>query len=341
MKKTIVTIASVCVLGGLAVAGFLYYQLFTSPFQITEKSYVYVDTDDNADSVYNKVQMAGETKSMTGYNLMCTLKKYGDHPRTGRYEIEPGVNMFNFVRRLANGLQTPMRLTVPTTRTVDALVGRVSHQLMIDSTALMNEFKDPTKLKALGYTQETLPGLFIPETYEVYWNISPENLVKRFQKEHDGFWNEKRLARAKEMGMTPNEITTLASIVESESNYGPEKPTIAGLYLNRLKTGMKLQSDPTVIFALQDFSIRRVTLAQLAYDSPYNTYRYEGLPPGPIRIATPEGLKAVLNYKDSNYLYMCAKEDFSGQHNFTASYSEHMNNARRYQQALNQRGIRK
>lgn len=181
--------------------------------------------------------------------------------------------------------------------------------------------------------------LFIPETYQVYWDMSVEDFFKRMRKEHQRFWNQKRLDQAKAIGMTPEEVCTLASIVEEETNNNPEKPMVAGLYINRLHAGMPLQADPTVKFALQDFGLRRITNDHLTIDSPYNTYRNPGLPPGPIRIPSPVGLDAVLNHAKHNYIYMCAKEDFSGTHNFASNYADHMKNARKYWKALNERKI--
>lgn len=341
MKKIIAAILGVpCLMAGIA-GGYTYHLLKGNAFQIEKTAYIYIDQDDTADSVAVKVQKYGQPKTMTGYDIMCKLKKYGDHPRTGRYAINPNSCMYDFVRQLANGIQTPVKLTVHESRTVDALIGRMAKQLMIDSTAISNVLYSDNFIESLGYDKHTLPCMFIPNTYEVYWNITPEKLLQRLQKEKENFWNDTRRSKAVAAGLTIEQVATLASIVESESNYGPEKPTIAGLYLNRLHKGMKLQSDPTVIFALQDFTIRRVTLAMLTHESPYNTYVHEGLPPGPIRIPSTEGLDAVLNYEKSDYIYMCAKEDFSGSHNFTSSLTEHNNNARRYQQALNQRGIKR
>ena len=191
--------------------------------------------------------------------------------------------------------------------------------------------------------EEALSGnthcLFIPETYQVYWDMSAEEFFERMQKEHQKFWNQERLDKATAIGMTPTEVCTLASIVEEETNNNPEKPMVAGLYINRLHTGMPLQADPTIKFALQDFGLRRITNAHLAVESPYNTYLNTGLPPGPIRIPSPIGLDAVLNHTKHNYLYMCAKEDFSGTHNFASNYAEHMKNARKYWNALNERKI--
>ena len=187
--------------------------------------------------------------------------------------------------------------------------------------------------------KENLPSLFIPDTYQVYWDISAEQFVERMQKEHSRFWNEERKQKAQAAGMTPEEVCTLASIVEEETNNNAEKPTVAGLYINRLHKGMPLQADPTVKFALQDFQLKRISNKHLTVDSPYNTYRNIGLPPGPIRIPTPAGLDAVLNYEKHDYIYMCAKEDFSGTHNFASNYTEHMKNARKYWKALNERKI--
>lgn len=341
MKKIIATIVGVpCFLMGIA-GGYAYHLLKGNPFQISETQYVYIDQDDTANSVRSKVEQIGKPSTMMGYDLMCKLKKYGEHPRTGRYALAPNATMYDFVRQLANGIQTPMKLTVPEARTMDVIIGKMAKQLMIDSTAIATLLNNKEYIKELGYSKQTLPCLIVPNTYEVYWNISAEKLIQRLQKEKENFWNDSRKKKAQAIGLTPEQVSTLASIVESESNYGPEKPTIAGLYLNRLHRGMKLQSDPTVIFALQDFSIRRVTLAMLEHPSPYNTYMNIGLPPGPIRIPSTEGLDAVLNYEKSDYIYMCAKEDFSGSHNFTSSLTEHNNNARRYQQALNQRGIKR
>lgn len=337
MKK-ILSIIGILALIGLGSAAYIYSLLFSSPFQHTETAYVYIDKDDTADSIRNKVQTAGQAKSMNGYDLMSKLKKYGDKHRTGRYAIKPGACMYNLVREMNNGIQVPTKIIIPTARTVEKVTGVIARSLMMDSISLASTLKE--QMETLGYTKETLPALFIPDTYEVYWDITPENLLARLQKEHEKFWNAERTAKAKQAGFTPNEIATLASIVESETNYEPEKATVAGLYINRVHKGMLLQSDPTVKFALQKFELRRILFEHLAVDSPYNTYKYAGVPPGPICIPSKKGLDAVLNYERHDYLYMCAKEDFSGSHNFAIGLAEHMQNARKYQQALNARGIK-
>jgi UPF0755 protein len=212
---------------------------------------------------------------------------------------------------------------------------------MLDSASLAKMLTDTAFCSSIGYTEETLPALFIPNTYEVYWDISLEEFIERLQKENALFWNNERLNKANTLGMSKEEVVTLASIVDSETANNGEKPRVAGLYINRLKKGMLLQSDPTVIFATKDFTIRRVLNHHLQTESPYNTYKYKGLPPGPIRIPSIAGIDAVLNYEKHNYIYMCAKEDFSGTHNFASTYSAHLANARRYTKALTARGIMK
>ena len=183
-------------------------------------------------------------------------------------------------------------------------------------------------------------ALFIPDTYEVYWNISLDKLMKKMEKANNNFWNEERTTKANAMGLTKDEVATLASIVDEETANNSEKPMIAGMYFNRLKKGMPLQADPTIKFALKDFALRRIYHKLLTVDSPYNTYKNQGLPPGPIKIASVAGIDAVLNYVHHDYLYMCAKEDFSGTHNFAVTYSEHLQNAAKYTKALNNRGIK-
>ena len=216
---------------------------------------------------------------------------------------------------------------------------------MADSAAIMQALTDETVVKDLGYTNETLPCLFIPNTYEVYWDVKVNDLLRRLKKENEVFWNEERRHKLAEVGsyageeMTIEKVVTLASIVDSETANNSEKPAIAALYMNRLRIGMPLQSDPTVKFALQDFALRRILHKHLEVDSPYNTYKNKGLPPGPICVPSIAGIDAVLNHANHEYIYMCAKEDFSGTHNFAVGYAEHQRNAARSAAALNKRNI--
>jgi UPF0755 protein len=211
---------------------------------------------------------------------------------------------------------------------------------MADSLSFYQALTDSACAVRLGYDTATIVCLFIPNTYEVYWNTSIDDFLQRMKKENTAFWNYSRMQKAQVAGLTPVEVQTLASIVDEETSNNAEKPVVAGMYINRLKQGMPLQADPTVKFALGDFTLRRIYQNMLNTDSPYNTYRYAGLPPGPIKIASVAGIDAVLNYAHHNYLYMCAKEDFSGTHNFAATYNEHLANASRYAKALNERGIK-
>ena len=337
-KKILIGASLAILLFGIAGIAHIYYYFFAQPFRLQETTYIYIDRDDNLDSVYNKVIIAGNPKQMHGLEAQVQYKGYTI--KTGKYAIKPTDNMRYLYRRLSMGYQTPIKLTVGSVRTLDRLARNISRQLMIDSCEIADILNDTAYISKLGYTKETLPALFIPNTYEVYWNMSDEDFMQRMVKEHKAFWNEKRLKQAETIGLTPIEVATLASIVEEETANNAEKPMVAGLYINRLKKGMLLQADPTVKFSMQDFGLKRILYKHLEVDSPYNTYKYAGLPPGPIRIPSYQGLESVLNYTKHNYLYMCAKEDFSGTHNFAVTSAQHAANARRYQQALNRKGIR-
>ena len=327
-----------CLLFGIAGIAHIYYYFFAQPFQITETAYIYIDRDDDVDSVAHKIAVAGHPKQMHGFESLVRYKGYT--PKTGRYAIHTTDNMRYLHRRLSMGYQTPVKLTIGSVRTLDRMARNVARQLMIDSAEVMKLMNDTAFIRRMGYTPQTLPALFIPNTYEVYWNMSAEDFMARMQKEHQAYWNEKRMKQAESIGLTPIEVATLASIVEEETAVNAEKPMVAGLYINRLKRGMLLQADPTVKFSMGDFELRRILYKHLEVDSPYNTYKYAGLPPGPIRVPSYQGLESVLNHTKHNYLYMCAKEDFSGTHNFAVTSAQHAANARRYQQALNRRGIR-
>lgn len=323
------------VLGG---AGFLYYTLFSSAFSIKETHYIYVDNNDSQDSVIAKIKKETPPNTTIGFSLLSTLTDY--KVKTGRYAILLGESMFSVFRKLQRGRQEPINLSIPSVRTLDRLAGTLDKKLMLDSTTLVQSFTDSAFCRKYGYDTATLACLFIPNTYQVYWDVSLDDLMKRMQNEHQTFWNKERLAKAQKAGLTPNEVTTIASIVDEETAANGEKPMVAGMYINRYRINMPLQADPTIKFALKDFSLRRIYHKHLSINSPYNTYKNPGLPPGPIRIPSIIGIDAVLNHVKHNYLYMCAKEDFSGTHNFAETYSEHLFNAAKYSVALNKRGIK-
>ena len=279
-----------------------------------------------------------QMKGGLGFSLACRIFSFSQ-PRTGRYVFSASTSWLECVHMLRGHAQTPVRLVLPSVRTMADLSGFLSRHLMMDSTAVFSALSRPSLLDSLGFTAETVPALFIPNTYELWWDTTPESFLMRMRREHDAFWTEERRRLAERQGLTPVEVATLASILDEETANNAEKPAVAGMYLNRLRRDMLLQADPTVKFALGDFSLRRIRHGHLEVESPYNTYRVKGLPPGPIRIASTSSIDAVLHAAEHPYLYMCANADFSGTHVFAATYAEHLANARRYQQALNARGV--
>lgn len=324
----------------LMIAGFTYCSLFSGLSKSGKTEYVYIDTDDTQDSVLSKLQPLANAMPMSGFSTLARHSGYADNIHTGRYAIRPGEGALKVFRHLKNGQQSPVSLTIPEVRTIDRLAGTLARKLMLDSAKVAVSLADSAYCARWGYDTATVAALFVPNTYDIYWNVGLDRLMERMEKEHDKFWNSERRAKAEAMGLTPVEVATMASIIDEETANNAEKPMIAGMYYNRLKAGMPLQADPTVKFALKDFALRRIYNKLLHIDSPYNTYRYEGLPPGPIKIASIAGIDAVLNHVGHDYLYMCAKEDFSGTHNFARTYQEHLQNAARYTKALNERGIK-
>lgn len=308
-----------------AAVGAGYYFVLSPLVKTAEEHYVQLMPDASVEEVSKKVQEAAGC-DVRGFRLLC---RRSSSFKAGNYAIRQGDSMRDIWQRLVAGNQTPVKVVIPAARTLDKVAGVLGDKLMADSAAFSAVLHQPAQM-----------AMLIPNTYEVYWTVSPESFVQRMQAEHDKFWNEKRLTKARTQGLTPDEVATLASIVDEETAKGDEKPVVAGLYLNRLKQGMLLQADPTVKYAVGDPTLRRILFEHLKVDSPYNTYVHAGLPPTPIRIPTVQALEAVLNPAQHNYLYMCAKEDFSGYHNFAATLSEHSRNAARYQAALNARGIK-
>ncbi len=324
----------------LLIAGFTYCYLFSGLSKSAKTEYVYIDSDDTQDSVFSKIHPIANAIPMSGFSTLARHSGYADHIRTGRYAIHPGEGALMVFRHLKNGQQTPVSLTIPEVRTIDRLAGALARKLMLDSADVAIHLSDSAYCARWGYDTASVAALFVPNTYDIYWNVGLDRLMERMEKENQKFWNDERRGKAEAMGMTPVEVATMASIIDEETANNAEKPMIAGMYYNRLKAGMPLQADPTIKFALKDFALRRIYHKLLYIDSPYNTYRYEGLPPGPIKIASIAGIDAVLNHVEHDYLYMCAKEDFSGTHNFARTYQEHLQNAARYTKALNERGIK-
>ena len=277
--------------------------------------------------------------SSMGTRVYVMWKLMGGSPsRTeGAYEVPNGQTALVTARRMATGRQTPVTITFNGTRTFPQLARRIASQLECEPDEFMDACLEV--LPARGFTRETFPAAFIPDTYEFYWSASPDNIVRRLLDYRDRFWTEERVAKAKSLGLSKVEVATLASIIEEETAKADERPKVARLYLNRISQGIKLQADPTVKYAVGDFSLRRIRGNHLSVNSPYNTYKVTGLPPGPIRVPTATAMDDVLNAPQHPYIYMCAREDFSGYHNFATDYATHQANARRYQAELNKRNI--
>lgn len=295
---------------------------------------LYVRPDSSLDEIYATLINEAGVKRPYSLNRAFRDKKVAEYFQPGRYEIRPGYTSVYVARMLNNCWQSPAKLTLSgTMRAKSQIASKISSQLMIDSAAVMKALNDKAMLSAYGFTPKNVFSLFIPDTYEMYWTSTMKDVLDKQKEAYDRFWNEKRLAQAKAQGLTPLEVSILASIVKGETNHEPEMPKIAGVYLNRLHTGMKLQADPTVAYCF-NYELTRVLNRHLEYDSPYNTYRYAGLPPGPIAVPTKACLEAVLN-PEGDYLYFCANSTFDGTHLFAKSYSDHLRNARAFQSALN------
>lgn len=321
--------------------GFYIRNIVFKPIELEEKVYIYIEPTTKYEEVVDQIKEKVDLPSEKFFQMISERMNYPKSVKTGRYELKNGMTMPSIIRVLRSGSQTAVKLTFNNMRTKENLAGRIANQLMMDSLTLLASIKDEKKIEELGFDTNTVVAMFIPNTYEVYWDTSVDKLLKRMQNEYNAFWNESRKKKAKQIGLTPIEVSTLASIVEEEATYADEYPIVAGLYLNRLKRGQRLEADPTVKFAVGDFSLRRILYKHLEVESPYNTYRNDGLPPGPIRVPSIKGIEATLSPQDHKYLFMCAKDDLSGRHNFATTHAEHVRNAARYQRALNEKKIYK
>lgn len=314
--------------------------LFAPMSKASDTVYLYIDGDDDIDSVTTKLSDDCRGLCVSSLTIMARHSGYDKKIHTGRYAITPDIGALQLLRHLRNGQQSPVKLTIPSVRTLDRLAEELAEKLMLSKKDLLTYLEDNDSCAKYGMDTATVIGLFIPNTYEVYWNISADRFLEKMQKEHDNFWSGSRKVKAQALNLTPLEVETLASIVDEETANNAEKPMVAGMYYNRLRQDMPLQADPTIKFAMKQFELRRIYNNMLRVASPYNTYVNTGLPPGPIRIASVAGIDAVLNLVHHDYLYMCAKEDFSGTHNFARTYPEHLVNAAKYSKALNERGVK-
>jgi UPF0755 protein len=262
--------------------------------------------------------------------------------RPGHYILKPGMTNKDILRMLKSGYQVPVNVTFNYARTNEDFADAIAKQLMFSSDDLKAYLKSEDSLSEYGMTPITIKSMFIPNTYEFYWTSTPKKFLDKMFDEYNKFWDDYRLNKAEEIGLTQLQVSILASIVQAEQSVNTsEQPIIAGLYINRLKKGIPLQADPTVLYAIQDFGRKRLLRSDLTIDSPFNTYKYAGLPPGPINLPNSKALDAVLNYQKSDYIFMCAKDDFSGFHYFSSTLGQHQAYARRYQKALSKKGIKR
>jgi UPF0755 protein len=315
---------------------FYAYQIVYTPNILVDKEdrLILVKDGSTFKDIQKELHDGDFVQDLVSFSFLARITGYDDQIKPGRYGLRKNMTNMEALRILRSGKQEPVRITFNNVRLVSDLAEKVSRNLELTPQEFEVKLIEFALANKDGFDKHNVIAMFIPNTYEVYYNIAPEALIKRMRNEYENFWNESRKQKAAEIGLSPVEVSVLASIVQAETVKREEAPTIASLYLNRLKQGIPLQADPTLVFAVGDFSLKRVLNEHKEIDSPYNTYRYAGLPPGPINLPEINSIDAVLNYVPSNYLYMCAKEDFSGYHNFTNDYNEHMNNAIRYQRAL-------
>jgi UPF0755 protein len=343
--KKIITIVSIGLISALVAYGFILIgQIFAENTKFEEKEvYIYIPTDANFDSV--KKIVAPFILHMDRFEKVADKMSYPQNLNSGRYLLSKGMNSYDLVKSLRINL--PVKLAFNNQERIENLAGRVGSQIEPDSLALLASFKDSIFLKETGFNEDNVLAVCIPNTYEIYWNTSADKFRDKMIKEYRKFWNKERVAKAKEQNLTPIEATILASIVHKESVKKDERPRIAGVYLNRLRLGMPLQADPTVIFAIKkeanDFEqiIKRVLYNDLTMVSPYNTYINTGLPPGPIAMPDITALEAVLNPEKNDFIYFCASVDRFGYHEFAATLAEHNKNARKYSAWINSQGVKR
>ncbi len=322
---------------------FIYQAIFSNNVWVKDNgtAYIYINKDDNFVEVKNKLYQHGHILNRKTFEYWASYKKYPDHIKPGRYKIRHGMSNNDLVSLLRSGEQEAVRLTFNNIRLKTDLAENIAAQLSFDAPDLLALLNNDSLSKANGFDKENILCMFVPNTYFLYWNSTPQAFYKRMKREYKVFWTEKRLAKAAALKLSPIEVSILASIVDKETQKNDEKARVAGVYLNRLKSGWRLQADPTLVYAIGDFNIRRVLNVYKDIESPYNTYKHLGLPPGPICIPSVASIDAVLNAEDHDYYYFCAKPNLSGYHNFAKTDRQHQKNAKLYRQFLNKQGVYK
>jgi UPF0755 protein len=338
-KARSLIVVGICIVG--VIAGVWGYRLYNDIFQenVKKTGMLYIPTGAVFQQVIDSLNRGGFLTNISSFQLAAAKKKFPERIQSGAYMIKSGWDNNQLINLLHSGIQTPVKVTFNNIRFREELASRLAHYLEPDSAAFVSALNNDKMASDLGFSHETFPMLIIPNTYEFYWNTSPAKFIQRMKWEYDHFWNDARKKKAADLALTPLQIVTIASILQEETNKNDEKSRMAGVYINRVKQGWLLQADPTIKYAMGNFQIKRVLKEYLSVESPYNTYKYAGLPPGPINFPDIASVDAVLNAEHHDYMYFCAKEDFSGYHNFAKSLAEHNRNAAKYQNELNKSNI--
>ncbi len=337
-KKIAIAIIILAILSG-GYFTLTFYRTYFSPNFTGKEKYLYIKTGSNLDVVFTELESQNMVSDVSSFKKAAAKMDLAKNLKPGRYLVRKGMTNRTAINMIKAGNQDPVKLKIHNLRTKENFAAFLSKNLEADSLQFIAVLDSNNLITKYGFNEDNIYTMFIPNTYNVYWNELPIDFFKRMNKEYDVFWTTDRKQKAASLNLSPIQVTILASIVDGEALYDKEMPIIAGLYLNRLNKGQLLQADPTVIFANGDFTVKRVTNTLLQTQSLYNTYKFAGLPPGPIMMPSINAIDAVLNHDKNNYLYMCAKEDFSGYHNFAATQEEHNANARKYREALNKRKI--
>lgn len=321
--------------------GLQFYKVYFAPNTTGKEKYLYVRTGHTLDDLFQEIRQKDILTDIGTFSQAAAKMDLKGALKPGRYKIAKGMTNRGLINMLKAGNQEPVKLKFQNIRKKENFAGYLAKNLESDSLTFIKLLDSAALIEKYGFNKDNSYTMFIPNTYELYWNTTPSEFFEKMQKEYEKFWNDSRKAKAAALNLSPIQVSILASIVDAEALYDKEMPIIAGLYLNRLQKGILLQADPTVIYANDDFTVKRVTNSLLQVQSRYNTYKYAGLPPGPIMMPSINAIDAVLNKDNNNYIYMCAKEDFSGFHNFAVTVQEHEINAKKYREALNKRNIYK
>ncbi len=347
-KKSFRAIVLILLFFLFSIAGFGFYILLRPAGIARQEAYIYITDTTSLEKVFQQIEKGIVLRNPRIFRQVAQWSRLEESIRPGKYKLLPAQNMLQIIHTIKYGEQVPVRIGLKNARTQQDLVLALTENLQITPVDLTERLQDSAFCASLGFDTITIRCLFTPhleqfekdKTSNIYWNTSVDSLLSYFKQRHDAFWTPQRIAQAQRAGFSPTEITIIASIVQEESNQEKEYPLIAGLYINRLRKGMKLQADPTARFAMGDFDIKRVGREQIRFNSPYNTYQVYGLPPGPICFPRQKTIESVLNHTQHDYIFMCAKSDFSGAHAFASTYEEHLKNARLYQKELDRRNIK-